>query len=169
MICTVRSLRRPSKSSGRIDIRPAVPADAGAIATLVRRCEVTLVSQPKCAAPFWESMSEAAHSRHLNSSRFAFAVAEAGEKMVGFIAMRDKSHLFNLFVEPSNHRLGIGRALWQHALNHVRSLGTSEHVTVNASLSALPVYRALGFKEVGPLVRQHGMEFVPMLYHQASR
>ena len=169
MNCTARTPHQLSKLSDRMDIRPAVAADAGFIASLIRRCEFTLVSQPEYAAPFWESMSEAAHSRNLNSSRFFYALAEVDGERVGFIAMRDKSHLFNLFVEPSKHRLGIGRALWQHALNHLRNLATFDHVTVNASLKAVPVYRAFGFKEAGPLVRQHGIEFVPMLYRQASR
>jgi predicted GNAT family N-acyltransferase len=88
--------------------------------------------------------------------------------MVGFIALRDGSHLFNLFVRRSHLRRGIARALWRHALRHVRQPSTASGFTVNASLNAVVVYRALGFKEVGSVVRQHGIEFVPMLYSSAQ-
>lgn len=169
MICIGRIARRQIKWSGRNHIRPAGTAEARAIAALVRRCESTLVSQPEQAAPFWQLMSEASHSEYLGSSRFAYALAEVDGEMAGFIAMRDGSHLLNLFVEPSKHRLGIGRALWQYSLDQVRNTTTFDHVTVNASRNAVCAYRALGFKEVGPLARQHGIEFIPMMYRLANR
>lgn len=147
-----------------MNIRPGVTADAGPIAALIRQYESTLVSEPECSAPFWESMSEAAHASNLASPRFVYLLAEIDAEMVGFIAMRDGSRLFNLFVQLSKLRLGIARALWLHALNHVSRLSGVGEVTVNASVNAVPVYRAFGFKEVGPAIQQHGVKFVPMLY-----
>jgi predicted GNAT family N-acyltransferase len=42
-------------------------------------------------------------------------------------------------------------------------------ITVNASLNAVPVYLALGFREVGAKGQQHGITFVPMLYPLALK
>lgn len=145
-----------------MNIRDAVPADAVAIAALVRGYESVLVMQPDSAAPFWESMSVQAHSRNLASPRFAYLLAEVDREVVGFIAMRDGSHLFNLFVQPGQCRRGIGRALWQHMLRHIRQPGDAGAITVNASLNAVPVYQAFGFKEEGAVVRRDGIAFVPM-------
>lgn len=150
-----------------MNISPAVAADAPAIAVLVRQYESLLVVDPEHAAPFWESMSEQAHRANLASPRFAYFAARVEERLVGYLAMRDGTHLFNLFVQPSWLRRGIATALWKLALQRVPAAGTAG-ITVNASLNAVPVYLALGFKEVGAKGQQHGIAFVPMLYSVTS-
>jgi GNAT superfamily N-acetyltransferase len=145
-----------------MNIRPANASDAGAIAALVREFESVLVEDPDAAAPFWESMSEHAHAQNLASERFRYKVAESGGELLGFIAMRDGFHLFNLFVRRSRQRQGIARALWHSALRDVPRAPAGRGITVNASLDAVPVYRAFGFREVGAVVRTQGIAFVPM-------
>jgi GNAT superfamily N-acetyltransferase len=81
----------------------------------------------------------------LASERFRYWVAESESSLLGFIALRDGSHLFDLFVSPENQRSGVGRALWQFALAHASSPIAERDITVNASLNAVPVYLAFGF------------------------
>lgn len=51
-------------------LRPASPADAVAIAALVRSFEALLVVDLSRAQPFWDAMSAQAHAANLASSRF---------------------------------------------------------------------------------------------------
>jgi len=145
-----------------MNIRSATPSDATEIAALIRSHESVVVVDPSAAAPFWESMSESAHAMNLASDRYRYFVADSEGVLVGYIAMRDATHLFNLFVSRPWQRRGVGRALWQHVLDVHLSVLPRRIVTVNVSVNALPAYRALGFSEAGEEVRVHGLAFVPM-------
>jgi len=143
-------------------IRPATVSDAASIAALVRAHETVLVEDECSASPFWESMSELAHAQNLASVRFRYWVAESEHLLLGFIAFRDETHLFNLFVSPGHQRQGVARKLWQFALPLTTGSTTGRTVTVNASLNAVPAYRALGFTPAGEVTRHHGIAFLPM-------
>lgn len=153
---------------GRMNIRVAVPTDASRIAELVRSFEAVLVEDPAAAAPFWESMSQRAHEQNIASERFSYYVGETQGALLGFIAMRDHTHLFNLFVDRPCQGRGLGRTLWQHAAQRIPVHAWQQHVTVNASLNAAPVYQALGFKPAADVVRQHGIAFLPMSWERSQ-
>lgn len=150
-------------------IRAAAPGDAPAIAALIASYEGDLVLDRAQAAPYLASVSEEAERGYLASPRYRYVVAEvdAGPEggspgLAGFIAMRDTTHLFHLFVERAWHRRGLARALWARVLQEAGDLQPPPRRTVNASLSAVPVYRALGFAETGPVTHVHGIALVPM-------
>jgi ribosomal protein S18 acetylase RimI-like enzyme len=144
-------------------IRPATVGDAAEIAALIREFAAVLVEDPAAAGPFWASMSAKAHARNLQSARFRYTLACAGdEELLGFIAMRDERHLFNLYVRERAQRQGIGRALWRHALKALGDRTDDGDLTVNASLDAVAFYRALEFREAAAVVRTQGIAFVPM-------
>lgn len=145
-----------------MNIRLAMPEDAARIAELVRSFEALLVEDACAAAPFWESMSQRAHEENIASERFTYYVAESEGVVVGFVAMRDYTHLFNLFVDRASQGRGLGRILYRHAVGRIPAHACQQPVTVNASLNAVSVYQAFGFKPVGEAVRQHGIAFLPM-------
>ena len=91
-----------------------------------------------------------------------YIVAESGSSLAGFIAIRDKTHLFHLFVEKNHQRQGLARKLWKLALSGEYSIPSAGAFTVNSSLSAVPVYTAFGFVPVGEVKRVHGISFLPM-------
>lgn len=83
---------------------------------------------------------------------------EAG-KSVGMLAMREKDcHLSMFFIHPFYHRKGIGRALFEFAMQ--------EHpywnVTVSSSTYAVPFYQSLGFFPLDAPRNYHGLVSVPM-------
>lgn len=98
----------------------------------------------------------------LNYSHF---VAERGTEFCGYLATRDGSHLYHLFVRPELHRQGIGRLLWQHLL---RVNGPGPY-TVNSSLSAVAVYRSFGFVSSGAPQLHCCPPYVPMTYIGGSQ
>lgn len=79
------------------------------------------------------------------------AVAERDGRIVGFSALAGQppsGTLENLFVEPDHIGTGVGRALWQHAVEVAGGLGF-EHLTLEADPGAEPFYLAMGARRRG--------------------
>ena len=147
-----------------MNFRSAAPSDAQALAGLIHFFQPILTLDPAGtgAEDFMASVSESAEREYIQSPRYDYIIAEEGNEIAGFIAIRDACHLFHLFVAPGFQRKGLARALWNQA--HARTLvagGTTE-ITVNASLNAVPVYERLGFVQVEEKVEKHGIAFIPM-------
>lgn len=146
-------------------LRPAIPADAPAIAALIQPLAQSFLVTPDdpAAAPFWESVSEAAERSYIECPRYRFTVAEQHGALAGFIALRDTWHVFHLFVAPARQRRGLATRLWQHARAQAESADDDRAAyTVNASLPAIGFYRRLGFQAAGDLRTAHGIRFQPM-------
>ena len=144
--------------------RTGAPADAEAIAALIASFQTELTDDPSGAGAdeFFSSVSVQAEREYLASERYRYLLAYSDSQLAGFIAIRDGSHLFHLFVERSHQRQGIGRRLWEQALRQLCAPGSDGGFTVNSSLSAVPVYEAFGFIPAGSIQRMHGISFLPM-------
>lgn len=145
-------------------IRPAVLIDAEAIS------ELQLESAKEFVVP---EFTETAAKQFLATIRpqsvlenmkagFRYYVAEKEQDIMGFIALRQRSHLFNLFVRKTYHRQGVARALWQFARDEVLEEGGVAEFTVNASTYSIFVYRRFGFEVVGEKQRRNGVVSTPM-------
>jgi GNAT superfamily N-acetyltransferase len=149
-------------------LRAGRPADAAACAALIAAFQRELTDDPDGlgAEPYLASVSEQAELGYLASARYVYFVAVEGrgqhESLLGFIALRDRRHLFHLFVARAAQGRGVARRLWDRALDKVRGPDGEPAMTVNSSLRAVPVYRAFGFVETGPVARVHGISFQPM-------
>jgi GNAT superfamily N-acetyltransferase len=78
-------------------------------------------------------------------------VAERDGHLVGFYALAGEppeGTLEDLFVEPEHIGTGVGRLLWEHAIEVARTLGF-ERVTLEADPGAEPFYLALGARRCG--------------------
>jgi GNAT superfamily N-acetyltransferase len=91
-----------------------------------------------------------------------YHVADAGAGLAGFIAVRDGSHLFHLFVARQWHGHGVARQLWDVARGAALAAGNPGVFTVNSSKVARPVYEAFGFVPTAPLQCKRGIWFQPM-------
>lgn len=80
--------------------------------------------------------------------------------LIGMLALRG-NHISLFFVEKRYHRQGVGGALFSFALQE-----TEGPVTVNSSPYAVKIYRALGFKALGPEELRDGIRFTPMRYQK---
>ena len=147
-----------------IEFRAGSPADAEAIADLIAsfQSELTDDASGAGAEDFLASVSLQSERNYLASDRYRYLLAFAGSHLAGFIAIRDRSHLFHLFVERAHQRQGIARIMWEHALRELCVPNGDGAFTVNSSLQAVPVYQAFGFTAAGPAQRKHGISFVPM-------
>lgn len=147
-------------------IRRGGPDDAERIAALIAQFQPLLTTDPGGlgAADFLASVSSVAEAQYLASPRYVYLIAECDGEVAGFIAMRDVTHLFHLFVAVRHQRNGLARVLWQHARElafRTRS-PTSLTFTVNASHNAVEVYRAFGFQPTTGSRETEGIRFLPM-------
>ena len=144
--------------------RPGTPADAEAIAGLIASFQSELTDDPfgAGAEQFLASVSLQAERDYLTSERYRYLLAYSDSRLAGFVAIRDGSHLFHLFVERSYQGKGVARCLWERALQELCAPDSHGGFTVNSSLSAVPVYEAFGFIAVGSIQREHGISFLPM-------
>lgn len=147
-----------------MNIRRGTPSDAGSVAALIASFQSQLTDDPTGlgAAQYLASVSEDAERQYLHSARYVYFVAEEGHSLLGFIAIRDGTHLFHLFVARSHQRAGIATRLWQAAQEAASCHGGLATFTVNSSLNAVPVYEAFGFRPAGAVVSVHGISFLPM-------
>ncbi len=140
-------------------------ADAPAISTLITELAPAFFLSPDGAGaePFLASVSATAQAGYLADARFRYWVAHGGTgALAGFIASRDTSHLFHLFVAPAWQGQGLSRRLWQALQVDAAAAGHRGAFTVNAALPALPVYRRFGFVAEGAVQQVHGVSYQPM-------
>ena len=147
-----------------MEIRSGSPLDAEAIVRLISSFQSDLTDDPSGAGAeaYLASVSAQAEREYLTSPRYRYLLAYAGPHLAGFIAIRDGSHLFHLFVGRVHQRQGLGRLLWRQALRELCTPNSEGVFTVNSSLSAVPVYLSFGFAPAGSTQSAHGISFLPM-------
>jgi GNAT superfamily N-acetyltransferase len=91
-----------------------------------------------------------------------YHLAESDGEIAGFIAIRERKHVFHMFVGANWQRQGIGRKLWEAARAVAIENGGNGAFTVNASNFAVPMYEALGFARTAPMQCVKGLFFNPM-------
>lgn len=151
-------------------LREMNDADIGAVARLLEvlaREYFLGACSPEQASTFLRE-NDAAALRRLVGEGYAYHVAEADGQVAGFIAVRERRHVYHLFVAAQFHRRGIGRALWDHARAIAMASGAEGVFTVNASNYAVPMYESLGFVRAAPMQCKNGLEFNPMVYGQLA-
>ena len=157
------SIERPSPAFA---IRSADPTDAAAISALLLQSLPQVVDDPDAPSldVFKASLQADATRERLAAPAFEHWVAIDTAGLCGFVAMRDRSHLYHLFVREDAQRRGIAQALWATA----RASHPATTITVNASMNALAFYARLGFRPTTPEQVQHGLRFQPMAWQPAD-
>lgn len=154
-----------------LHIRLARPADASAIGVLARRVVRRWVlpqQPPKAADLILAGLAAKAIRRKIDAGQ-RFYLAYVDGVVAGVAAIREDSHLFQLFVGTRYQGRGIARRLWQRLLRDSVRRADTRYFTLNAALDAVPVYLRLGFEpnararpSPGPIIS------VPMIYRVAA-
>jgi GNAT superfamily N-acetyltransferase len=153
-----------------MQIRSLVPDDIPALAALLRRAAQEFIlheSTPEDGARFLAEQGEEG-MRAFVAKGFVYHLAEIDGELAGFIAIRERSHVYSLYVDKAFHRRGVARRLWETAralaLDAAPGPAHPGAFTVNASNHALPFYAALGFVPTAPtqagIVRYKPMRLV---------
>ncbi|WP_164969169.1 GNAT family N-acetyltransferase [Candidatus Marinarcus aquaticus] len=139
-------------------IRRAKYEDAEELSSLVTGLLPYIFKQ----TPSWfeEEISQESFEKRLKDKSYEHYIYTVDKKTVGFLVIKEKSHLFHLFVDEMFHKKGIAKKLFECVKNNM----DVTHMRVNASLYSVPVYKALGFKERGKEENYQGLEYQPMVY-----
>ena len=157
-------LSQNTPATNEMLIRPLELTDIPAVADLLRELAREFIvhqSTPEGASTFLTENDELG-VRGFLARGYVYHVAVADGELAGFVAMRDRSHLFHLFVGKQWHRRGVARALWDAARKAALAAGGDGVFTVNSSNFAVSVYESFGFVRAGPTQCVKGRYFNPM-------
>lgn len=147
-----------------MQIRTIEDRDVPAVARLLQvlaRDFIVHESTPEGASTFLRENDEDAIRRYIEMGH-VYHVAESDGEIAGFIAIRDRAHLFHMFVAVKWQGQGVARKLWDTARQAAIDAGGGGKFTVNASNFAVPVYEAIGFVRTAPTQCLKGLYFNPM-------
>lgn len=93
---------------------------------------------------------------------YQMIVALDGEKIIGFITLRNGCHISLLFVDKNYHKQGIGTALVQKLGEYLISEVGVDYMTVDSAPYAYEFYHKLGFWDLAPKQENHGIIYTSM-------
>jgi GNAT superfamily N-acetyltransferase len=96
------------------------------------------------------------------AGHYQLFVAVYGNKCLGMLTIREKSHISLLFVDGDYHYNGIGSALIKFVSDYVLTEEGIDKLTVNASPYAIDFYHRLGFRDTHKETVADGIKFTPM-------
>lgn len=86
-------------------------------------------------------------------------------ELVGIIGLQEGQHICLFFVKKSHQKHGIGRELFEKALEMTKE----KEITVNASLSSVEIFKNLGFTVTDCEQNINGIVFIPMIYKRIKK
>jgi GNAT superfamily N-acetyltransferase len=140
-----------SSCGGRVpEIREMTQEEIPETSALLQRCYTWLAEQERLSAEQTEFLccergSEETVRRE--SSTQTYLTAREDGKIVGLAALSGNT-VTKLYVLPSAHHRGFGRALYEAAESRIRSAGHTK-VTLGSFPSAVKFHEAMGFRPVG--------------------
>ena len=143
-------------------IRPIQESDVNDLSRLIERVAQSFLFPDfteEGKQNFLNSVTGSGIIKNLNEG-FEYWLAENDNQIIGIIALKNKTHLYNLFIDADFHGKGIARKLWDKAI-HGSNVKT---YTVFSSSYAVPIYEKLGFVISGDPVNDHGIYAIPMIY-----
>ncbi|WP_425600957.1 GNAT family N-acetyltransferase [Dyella sedimenti] len=148
-------------------LRLARVEDAPAIAALARRVVRRWISpgQPPGGVAALEATFTTPSVRARLLAGYRMHLAYADGALAGIAAVRDDSHVAQLFVGTRHQGRGIGRRLWERLRRDCLRRAGTRVFTLNAAEGAVPFYLHLGFvRDDDPARRRGGVVAVPMIY-----
>ncbi|HUA22481.1 MAG TPA: GNAT family N-acetyltransferase [Steroidobacteraceae bacterium] len=138
--------------SQAIAIRLYVRTDAPALASLIRVSVRQIASRDYTAAQIqaWAPPDDIDEKRfgEKRASRPTW-VAEVQGRIAGFTDLEPDGHVDMLYVHPDFERRGVARALLKQVEEVARATAVPRLYT-EASITARPVFEAMGFRIIGP-------------------
>jgi GNAT superfamily N-acetyltransferase len=147
-----------------MQIRLIEQSDIPAVSAMLQELASEFILQetePALALRFLQSNSPAGIADNI-ANDYTYHVAEHCGVIAGFIGMRERRHVFHLFVGKSWQGQGISRLLWDAGRKAAIDAGARPPFTVNASNYAFEAYQRLGFVRTAPMAIKNGVRFNAM-------
>ena len=141
-------------------IRNANKSDAQQIEDLVKGLSHFYLKDIHGHLPDWLSnaLSKKELENKIISHEYLNLLCEINDEIVGYISIKNKEHVYHLFVAKDYHRQGIAKKLWENA----KVLCQSSKYTVRSSLYAVPVYEKFGFEKISVVKSKDDIQFQEM-------
>ena len=91
-----------------------------------------------------------------NKDRSLLLVCEDGDSVLGVALVKEYWNFAVLFVDPEQHRLGVGRALVARVINSCKHRSPKGCLRLNSSNQAVPFYKKMGFTQTGSAIDRPG-------------
>ena len=116
--------------------------------------------------PEWskESFSTANFEKRLSDTSYRHYCYVIQNQIAGYIAIKDKTHLYHLFVDEKYHRKGIAKKLWEFVRDNLEF----DVMTTNSSICAIEVYKSFGFNLKDEMLVHKELKYQPMIYKKGN-
>ena len=138
-------------------IRPATPADTAAVDALLQRTYPRLLKADYPPSVLVGAIPAMTRAQPALMACGTYYLAEAADGAVvgagGWTRdrrLRTKGHIRHVVTDDRTLRQGVGRALMEHSFATAKASGIKE-MECWATLTAVPFYKAVGFREIGPM------------------
>jgi GNAT superfamily N-acetyltransferase len=111
---------------------------------------------------FRDFISDQWLKRMFLQGEYKMFVALDGEKIIGFISLRNVIHISLLFVHKDYHHLGVGSGLIEACEEYLSKETQNYQMTVNAAPYAEGFYHKLGFRDLAEKQCKDGIIYTPM-------
>ena len=91
-----------------------------------------------------------------NKDRTLFLVCEDGDLVLGVALVREYWNFSVLFVDPQQHRSGVGRDLVASVINSCKHRSPKRCLRLNSSNHAAGFYKKMGFIQTGSAIDRPG-------------
>jgi ribosomal protein S18 acetylase RimI-like enzyme len=115
-----------------------------------------------CKMPKWfeDSISIDEFKNRILDKNYKHYIYVLKNKIVGFIAIKENSRIYHLFVDKEYQGNKVAKKLWEF----VKENNQFEELEVNSSLYAVKVYESFGFIVNGEIKNHNEMKFQNMKY-----
>jgi N-acetylglutamate synthase-like GNAT family acetyltransferase len=149
-----------------IRVRRATPADIGAVDALLRRSYGPLLKADYPPSVLVTALPRIARAQPTLLASGRYFLAEEAGRVVGAggwsaqapgggPARPGLGHVRHVATDAGAVRRGVGRAVLQAVMDDARRAGALR-LSCLSTLTAVPFYRAMGFREVGPVTLSFG-------------
>ena len=91
-----------------------------------------------------------------NKDRSLLLVCEDGDSVFGVVLVKEYWNFAALFVDPEQHRSGVGRDLVASVINSCKHRSPKGCLKLNSSNHAVPFYKKMGFTQTGSPIDKPG-------------
>ena len=91
-----------------------------------------------------------------NKDRALLLVCEDGDSVLGVALVKEYWNFAVLFVDPEQHRSGVGRDLIASVINSCKHRSPKGYLRLNSSNHAVPFYKKMGFTQTGSAIDRPG-------------
>jgi GNAT superfamily N-acetyltransferase len=133
-----------------VDVRGMTEAEIGEASCLLQRCYAWLGEHERLLpqqTDFLQSERGGEETIRRESAKQTYLVVSDESGLAGLVAVSG-DEVTKLYVLPSRHGSGIGRALYEAAESAIRA-GGHTRVALGAFPTAVPFYEAMGLRAVG--------------------